>query len=54
MEAKRAILAGYGRALNFEAGFNDGDQPRQVLELAIRHLAAVYRDHEGYRDEWRP
>jgi hypothetical protein len=20
----------------------------------LRHLAAVYSDHEGYRDEWRP
>jgi hypothetical protein len=54
VEAKRAILADYERALNFEAGFNDGDQPRQVLEMACRYHAATYRDHPDYRPEWEP
>lgn len=53
VEAGRRILADYGKALNLEAGFNDGDQPRQVLEMVLRYRAAVYSDHPDYQQDWK-
>ena len=53
VEAGRAILDAYTRT--------DGDSPRDRdrgrwdgLHAAVRHVAAVYGDHPGYRPEWKP
>jgi Family of unknown function (DUF6221) len=65
--AKRAILAEYKESLQFPydlpEGIADGrdDDERErdaylidVLDGVVRHLAAVYSGHPGYREEWKP
>jgi hypothetical protein len=65
--AKRAILAEYKESLQFPydlpEGIADGrdDDERErdaylidLLDGVVRHLAAVYSGHPGYREEWKP
>ena len=56
VEAKRAILAEYAPVAK-----NDGQHEPEYaygwaegLGMAVRALAAIYRDHPDYRQEWAP
>jgi len=62
--AKRAILAAH-EPVTEEIPHGEDDFERAVVCLecaslrrwpcpALRHIAAVYSDHPGYRDEWKP
>lgn len=53
-EAKRRIVeAAHPRNLPLDsADYLSG--ATYGLDVALRALAAVYADHPGYRDEWRP
>jgi hypothetical protein len=51
--AKRAILAGHIEVQAWSYPPGDGDEAVQdELDMAIRHLAAIYADHPDYRQEW--
>jgi Family of unknown function (DUF6221) len=58
VEAKRAILAAYEMNDN-DAELHLGPHPRKHgewdgLRFAVRHLAAVWRDHPDYDPGWKP
>ena len=58
VEAKRAILAEYGAALDRKRRHPDdlavaGDL-LAVVRIIRHHLALPYRDRPGYRPEWAP
>lgn len=53
--AKRAILARYATVQAWSYPPGDGDEAVQdELGEVTRSLAAVYSDHPGYREEWKP
>lgn len=43
--AKRAIIAKQDDALDTYAG-------ARVMDYVLTHMASVYKDHPGYRQEW--
>jgi len=45
--AKRAVLGALQAA-------EEWGQDRRDLVYVVRHLAAVYRDHPDYQEEWAP
>ena len=59
VEAKRAILAEYEPVAKND-GYNGGGEPEYAfgwaegLGVAVRALAAVYRDHPDYDPQWAP
>lgn len=64
--AKRAIVdQAYGTAATIDGEWGCCHEPAQIkrgecpstdmsVDPYLRHLASVYADHEGYREEWRP
>lgn len=60
--AKRAIIeladeaSGLDQSVDLDrrVGTRDMEEEPFVGDLILRQLAAVYSDHEAYRDEWRP
>ncbi|WP_413102240.1 DUF6221 family protein [Streptomyces sp. Inha503] len=62
IDAKRQLLALYleHERMDRETFEAEGERARSLVSLraayfdAVRHLAAVYADRPGYREEWRP
>lgn len=56
-EAKRRIVAEYlGHLRHIESRgnlpSNAVERDARVARVAVRHLAAIYADHEDYREDW--
>lgn len=54
IEAKRQQIAHYQRVAAHAEDHPDYALAAGACAASLRHAAAVYADHPGYREEWRP